>query len=723
MNIKRSFFFVATLFLTAFLSHAQQMGLYPLTQYSVGTKGNMQLRTTTLLQQDTLKIPYIEDFSGPGLPIDSISIDTFSKTPTVLVYRITHIKMHGLKSGANIRVFNATGGPDASPLLNGSKYAKEIDKYTFQLFNDASLTTPATVDLSLGKMTYCNWLRIGAEGYSPVPDTLGFIDNLGGVFINNDMAVNPISFGVATFDGVDYRGIPYSTTTTKGYADNLTSLPFNLSQYNPKDSIYMSFYWQSKSLGDSPLSSEFLTLEFKDTSKTATWIQVWKQFGSSVTQDTFKIVLIPIIDSAYLHKSFQYRFRSYGVLNGRFNVWNLDYIYIDTNRSILNSAALKDISIISTSKSVLKNYTAVPYKHIRNLPLPTIKSETAQGFMEIRDNTYPSITSSIDYFHLTRDNRGNIVRPQRNSRVPGSYRYTEYYNDTIPGGLMDSAYVLKEEFYYPTVDTVGPIDLSFNNFRAIETYFYDYYSYDDGTPEVAFLSANPGGVKIASGYKILKGDQLTHVDYCFIRHNGPNLTNSALTLNVWEHDAATSKPKTTALLSQQIAIRYSSYINGFVRYELTTPLTLDSGAIYYFGYTQRFTNPLFLGYDRNNDHLNKLFFSNDGNTWEPLSIYATASGSLMLHPVFSDNEAITSVHDERMQQNQFTFYPNPAKSELHFTGQPEYIAVYDVSGLLLLEKKVEEEEILSTETLSNGLYLVILSKGDYKEVKRLIIQK
>ena len=692
------------------------MGLYPLSQYSVGTESNAQLRTTSIVQDDTLKLPYIEDFSGPGVPIKIITPVPYSGGPT-MVYQITCVKMHGMKSGTNIKVFNASFVSMAdSAIINGYKYVKFIDKYTFQLFDNSTLTSPTPIVSAL--MRYLNWVRIGSGGYSTIPDTLGYVANNGGVFINNDMSLNPISIGVATFDGVDYRGFPYSTSPTKGYADNLTSLPFNLSAYTPSSNICMSFYWQAKSLGDSPLTNEFLSLEFKNAS--GAWIEVWKKYGSSsFAQDTFYIAVVPITNASYLHKGFQYRFRSYGVLNGRFNVWNLDYIYINDNRTT-PFIALKDISIVSTNRSALKNYTSVPYKHIRNLPVPAITAETDTAFVIIRNN-FGSTT--IDRFHLIRDNRGHERIKFKNEGAfnQQSYKFKQPFKDTIPGGYMDMPYVLKEEFYCRGIDTVGPINLSFNNFTAIETYFHDYYSYDDNIPEIAFLSVNAGGIKIANKFKILKSDQLTHMDYCFIKNNGPDMTNTPIFLNVWKNEPTITNSNT--LINQQISIKYSPNINGFIRYELTTPLPLDSGTTYYFGYTQKTNNALFLGYDRNNDHLDKIFYCFDGINWAPFTDFDSPTGSLMIRPVFSTNEVITRVEDKESKQTQFTFFPNPAKDAVHFTGQPEYISVYDLSGLLLLEKKVEDTTVLSTEMLINGLYLVVFSKEDYKEVKRLIIQK
>lgn len=711
---------VALLFYT--LGVHGQVSVAPLYQYSVGNTSNVQLRTTITVQDDTLKLPYIEDFSGPGIPIDTIKAVVFSGS--TLVYQIKQLKMHGLSSGDSIHVFNATGGTTASAQLNGPRYAKVLDRYTFQLFNDEALSIPATVIAS--KMTYCNWFRIGAPGYSTTPDSLGFLNNNGGTYINNDMAINPISIGVASFDGVNYLGLPYSTATppAKGYADNLTSLPFNLSGKLPKDSIYMSFFWQAQGLGDMPLTSEFLSLEFKTSANQ--WVPVWKQMGPAVTVDTFKIEMIPVKDPLYLHKGFQYRFRSYGVLNGRFNVWNVDYIYIDTARSIIKTSGTtytKDISIISTSRSVLKNYTSIPYKHIKSLPVADMTAETNQGFMEIRDNTYvPGSLISIDFFHIERDNLNSLdtIKVEQIPDIPPSFIYSEIFKDTINGSLMTQPYVLKEEFNFPIVDTTGRFDMSFNNFTAIETYFDNYYAYDDNVPESTIMSINPGGIRIANEYKILKRDTLTDIDYCFLKNNGPDLTNSTFYMNVW--NASTSITSENTLLNQQALVAYSSSINGFVRYALSTPIILDSGATYYFGFTQNFNYSFFIGYDRNNDRLDKIYTSKNGQTWVPLSTTALESGALMIRPVFGNGGIVTNTLNKEIEQSQFGVYPNPSHGQLHFSGEPEYIMIYDLSGLLIQQQKIDASSI-STESIANGLFIIILSKGEYKETKRLIIQK
>jgi archaellin len=731
--MKLKFFFQLFLCALSFATLAQ-VSLVPLSQYSVGyKKDGFQLRTTstTPTKIDTLKLPFIEDFSGSFIPLQKITVQLFGNGPTQ-VYQLTYIKRHGLKTGDSIHIFNSGTYQTAKSHLNGVRFVQVIDDYTFQLFNDQALSTPTEVNTQ-NKMFSCNWTKIGRPLYSHVPDSMSFLNNNGGVYINNDMSTNPINIGVASFDGVNYKGVPYSTSPISGYSDSLTSLPFNLSSNQPIDSIYFSFYWESKSLGDDPIATEFLSLEFKDVNQK--WIQVWQQFGGVDTTDTFNRVSIPIKDISYLHKSFQYQFRSYGVLNGRFNVWNVDYIYIDTNRTY-NDDSLKDIMIVKTNPDCLKNYTSIPYKHIKDLAASAISSETDSAFMFAKNFTYdPLVARGVDNYHLIRDNlsKDSISYDLKSFTAKGS-NYRQSFSDTIPVKRMTAPYVLKEEFLVTPAlaDTSNRFDLSFNNFAAIETLFYDYYAYDDNIPESTLYTLNPGGIKVGQAMTILKTDTLTHIDYCFIRNNGPDLSNTQIFMNVWKQNESISQGTKlnptnnridAVLVNQLIDIQYGAEMNGFFRYAISNPTVLTAGETYLFGFTQNAFSPLSTGYDRNNDHFKDIHVSLNNVEWVPLSATNIQPGSLMIRPVFSKNEVLTSTTSKQSKEIDFTIFPNPAQSVLHFTGEPEYIYVYDISGLLVFEKNVRDLQSLSTETLSSGLYIVVLSKGDYKEAKRLIIQK
>src|SRR5436190_13461554 len=77
------------------------------------------------------------------------------------------------------------------------------------------------------------------------PDTSRWVQN-GGTYINHNYAINPPNFNVATFDGLQANGKPYNTSSNVfliNFADNLTSLPINLSVFQKNDSLNLRFFW------------------------------------------------------------------------------------------------------------------------------------------------------------------------------------------------------------------------------------------------------------------------------------------------------------------------------------------------------------------------------------------------------------------------------------------------------------------------------------------------
>lgn len=101
------------------------------------------------------------------------------------------------------------------------------------------------------------------------PDTARWIDNY--VFVNQEFALFPPSWGTATFDAVDEKGSVYSNANSLQFsADQLTSRPIRLDSIfsptpqalSPADSVYLSFYYQPQGVGNDPQSQDSLVLQF-----------------------------------------------------------------------------------------------------------------------------------------------------------------------------------------------------------------------------------------------------------------------------------------------------------------------------------------------------------------------------------------------------------------------------------------------------------------------------
>src|SRR5690606_31563560 len=178
------------------------------------------------------------------------------------------------------------------------------------------------------------------------------------VYVNSNYPINPPSYGVATFDGLDSTGYPYdfSSSTSWGIADSLTSHPIDLTTIN--DSVYLSFQYQPQGNGNAPESGDSLRLDFFRKAD-STWIRVW-QVGGSATQ-SFKKVMVPV--GTDLHNDeFQFRFSNLSTLSGNFDHWHIDYIYLNDNRTFADTL-LDDVALTTNFYNLLNEFTAMPWDH------------------------------------------------------------------------------------------------------------------------------------------------------------------------------------------------------------------------------------------------------------------------------------------------------------------------------------------------------------------------
>ena len=76
------------------------------------------------------------------------------------------------------------------------------------------------------------------------------------VWVNDGIGINAPSLKVATFDGLDSNGKPYSINDVlaKGKADSLVSNPIQLDLVSvaQRGTVYLSFYYQFRGNGEPP---------------------------------------------------------------------------------------------------------------------------------------------------------------------------------------------------------------------------------------------------------------------------------------------------------------------------------------------------------------------------------------------------------------------------------------------------------------------------------------
>ena len=178
---------------------------------------------------------------------------------------------------------------------------------------------------------------------SNFPDTILWKDN--SVFVNKNYGVNPITIGVATFDGLNSYGRPYDLSLTGTDSENADTLSSRIIDLSDVDTAYFMFFYQTQGLGNDPQLTDSLILEFSfntDSLGNTIWNTIWKKEGGILYE--FKKFVYVFTDTNYLTDKFQFRFRNLASVTGNFDHWNVDYVKLDKYQSSADTSSLNDVS-------------------------------------------------------------------------------------------------------------------------------------------------------------------------------------------------------------------------------------------------------------------------------------------------------------------------------------------------------------------------------------------
>ncbi|PJB14724.1 MAG: hypothetical protein CO118_07125, partial [Flavobacteriales bacterium CG_4_9_14_3_um_filter_32_8] len=309
------------------------------------------------------------------------------------------------------------------------------------------------------------------------------------VYINSNFPDNPITYGVATFDGLDSTGYPYDFTNpiSWGIADYLTSQPIDLSSII--DSVYLSFYYQPQGNGNKPESKDSLRLEFFRLADSS-WVRVWGVAGAP--NQPFKKVMIPV-DTSFQNNAFQFRFVNWATLSGNVDHWNVDYVYLNDNRNYADTA-LNDVSFITNHHNMLKDYTAMPWSHYLT---DTIGLMATAMDVTYRNNHSSTYAVFYEYQVIDANGAGPIVETY--PILPASKNVSAYSNFTEPQAVYNVSPSFINDFTFPSDASqtkvfqiknyfdISPNDIKIDNDTVLSyQVFGSYYAYDDGSAEVGY---------------------------------------------------------------------------------------------------------------------------------------------------------------------------------------------------------------------------------------------
>ncbi len=544
---------------------------------------------------------------------------------------------------------------------------------------------------------------------------------------NSRYAINPPTVGVATFDGLDENGYPYDFTsvgTPYGEADFLTSKPINMAGANEAT---ISFFYQSTGYGDVPEIEDSLVLEFwaPDSNQ---WFHFAGFESTGLKTDSFYYahLVIPLASSQYYEDGFRFRFKNYGSLAGNLDHWHVDYVYLNENRPP-NDSIFLDVAFQYESYGVLNNYTSMPWKHYKWDP----------DFF------------TVDTSYMTVFNMDNVARllPQGNAQM--YVKYNGAAMDSVAyatGGNQNILDSTSKEIIYPEIGF--ELDTSVNDTCAIfqichsietgdnneallnDTVTYNqvlsnYYAYDDGSAEWAW-GVFGGGAMVAYQYDLLQADSIRSI----MIHWAPsveNVSQKLIRLTIWQDDG-NGKPGTIVYQTPALngeSPQYSNDKNGFTEYFLKDAggnegLRVEVSGRYYIGWTQSDPDVLNIGFDRNRDNSDRIFY-NTGSFWTNTGF----DGSLMMRPVFvSDKDGFLSVDDANFTEIDFTVYPNPTDGQLRVNVESPWdytYLIHDLNGRML--QTGNATDVINTDHLVTGMYLITLKKYDGSTTSRKFLKR
>ena len=538
------------------------------------------------------------------------------------------------------------------------------------------------------------------------------------VYHNYSMALNPWSIGVATFDGLDENGYPYAFgTSTVGYADHLTSKPIDMSTTSAADSVYLTFLYQPQGLCDEPEEGDSLVLEFyaKDLDQ---WDRIWSAKGEAVTD--FKRVHILVKNSDYFKKGFQFRFKNYGGLSGSLDHFHLDYVNL-RKFSGHQDTVIHDFAFVYPIYTLLETFTSVPWDHYKNNPSGKM-SDGVEVVVRNSDNVPENNQHGNTSIYYSGVQEGSFLlhKDSLNNFDLNYSPWTTYvsYHDFSGGDRFDETKPgIKESF--DVISTATHLNSNFtqNDSTFSKQVFENYYSYDDGSAELAY---GPTGTqaRLAVKYTPYEDDSLIGAQIHFVP-SVDDVSDKLFLLTVWADNGG--KPGTVLYEDPLFFPRspqYNYQRNIFTTYIFQDTVKVPVSGTFHIGWRQFDADRLNVGLDMNIVNNDKTNYSVDnGVSWQQSGF----EGSVMIHPIFSTAmDAFLGVKNKPMKELNVRLYPNPTSGKLKIEVEDDLFTgaeVMSIQGQRIIQS---DQSIIDLSEYPSGIYFVRVngSPKTYKIIKQ-----
>ncbi len=468
------------------------------------------------------------------------------------------------------------------------------------------------------------------------------------------------------------------------------------------------------------------------------WNQVWHAEGMKLEEfkqaygRNFVQVILPVTDTMYFHKDFKFRFMNYASIANEINTayrsnvdqWNVDYVFLDENRS-KGDTTYRVLSFSESAPSFLKHYQVMPYRQY--LAGATVSSKTAlemyiTNLDKVERNTFYKYT--IDQvngdYSFTYGTAGNCnLKPSYLMENEGFQNCDDCAQHACPPAklfaldfALDTAAFVVKHYISDSSDTEIIVDSS-----IYHQGFYNYFAYDDGTPE-AGIGMSESGNKLAAQFTLNVADTLRGVQMYFNRTvNDANA--QFFDLIVWRDN--NGQPGEEAFRLQSMKPRWEDGLYHFYSYVFDEPIILSGN--FYVGMEQFNSTNLNIGFDRNNDASERIFY-NDNQGWYT----STIQGAPMIRPMIGP-EGIYGINDAQVRSlTAINIYPNPTTGQFSLDQQVLQesnhisLSIHNMFGAKV-HQQIYTQGPVDVSKLSPGMYTVRVLADDRLYMAKVLISR
>jgi hypothetical protein len=314
----------------------------------------------------------------------------------------------------------------------------------------------------------------------------------------------------------------------------------------------------------------------------------------------------------------------------------------------LNDTVYPEIRFTERPPSMLKNYLSMPYPQYSNDPANEMR-DTLSMILTNRDATQHSVKYSYSVTQSGGSFDKSYESPSFNLLPYNQYAfgYTAHppVNFTFPISTSDSGLFVVRHI----IRDLTPGSLLADTITGYQQ-FYNYFAYDDGTPEAGYGLKGTGAM-MAYRFSLNKSPDTLRAVRIFFNQTLDHVNQQLFYLTVWNDNSGF--PGDT-LYSRLVLPQFSDSLNDFITYRLEQPVRISG--VFYVGTLQTTDDNLNIGLDTYDNAAGNLFYNVTGS-W----ISSSITGAPMVRPVIGKSLPL-GIAPVSGRNSTLTISPNPCNT-------------------------------------------------------------